>query len=68
MALTAGYEFHLLHIRPSVTGFPVPYPFPHAAALAQHHEKSQLNDRVRQAILFNMGRYLNIALIMRQRT
>lgn len=48
IALVAGYEFHLLHISPSVTSFPVPYPFPHAAALAQHHEESRLNDRVRE--------------------
>ncbi|CAL5226100.1 g8917 [Coccomyxa viridis] len=40
-----GYEFHLLHISPSVASFPVPYPFPHAAALAQHHEERRLNDR-----------------------
>jgi len=62
--VTAGYEYHLLHIRPSVTDFPVPYPFPHAAALAQHHEKSRLDDRVRQAILVTMDKYIDVAAVM----
>lgn len=41
-----GYEYHLLHIRTSLSSFIVPPPFPHAAAMAHDQESRRTKDKV----------------------